>query len=192
MTVEPYSGLRMDQNLIGMDQNLIAVLEWIRTTNDGIKLMTVEPYSGFAQRTFIRYAETFGPRFVQGRVERVDTERQTVVLQGGREIRYSHLVLCTGTDGPFPGKFNTEASVQTAVRAYEDFVTQVQAAGSVLVVGGGSTGVEMAAEIKTEYPDKKVVLIHSKTALADPELLPSVRQQAKQVLLDERSRTAAG
>lgn len=33
---------------------------------------------------------------------------------------------------------------------------QVQAAESVLVVGGGSTGVEMAAEIKTEYPDKKV------------------------------------
>lgn len=33
---------------------------------------------------------------------------------------------------------------------------QVQAADSVLVIGGGSTGVEMAAEIKTEYPDKKV------------------------------------
>ena len=33
---------------------------------------------------------------------------------------------------------------------------QIQAAESVLVVGGGSTGVEMAAEIKTEYPDKKV------------------------------------
>ncbi|XP_053188929.1 apoptosis-inducing factor 2 [Scomber japonicus] len=144
---------------------------------------SVQP--GFAQRTFIRYAETFGPRFVQGRVERVDTQRQTVVLQGGREISYSHLILCTGTDGAFPGKFNTEASYQTAVQTYEDFVSQVQAAGSVLVVGGGSTGVEMAAEIKTEYPDKKVVLIHSKIALADAELRPSVRQQAKQVLLEK-------
>lgn len=33
---------------------------------------------------------------------------------------------------------------------------QFQSADSVLVVGGGATGVEMAAEIKTEYPDKKV------------------------------------
>lgn len=33
---------------------------------------------------------------------------------------------------------------------------QIQAADSVLVIGGGSTGVEMAAEIKTEYPEKKV------------------------------------
>ncbi|XP_039994266.1 apoptosis-inducing factor 2 [Xiphias gladius] len=144
---------------------------------------SVQP--GFAQRTFIPYAETFGDSFVQGRVERVDTDRQMVVLQGGREIQYSHLILCTGTDGPFPGKFNTMASYQTAVQTYEDFVQQVQAADSVVVVGGGSTGVEMAAEIKTEYPDKKVVLIHSRIGLADPELLPSVRQQAKEVLLEK-------
>ncbi|XP_075932642.1 ferroptosis suppressor protein 1 isoform X3 [Anarhichas minor] len=169
---------------------------------------SVQP--GFAQRTFIPYAETFGDSFVQGRVQRVDTDRQTVVLEGGREIQYSHLILCTGTDGAFPGKFNTVASYQTAVQMYEDFIKQVvtlrglqrqrssspptlyvcvclqvQAADSVLVVGGGSTGVEMAAEIKTEYPDKKVVLIHSRIALADPELLPSVRQQAKEVLLEK-------
>ncbi|XP_028278641.1 apoptosis-inducing factor 2-like [Parambassis ranga] len=144
---------------------------------------SVQP--GFAQRTFIPYAETFGESFVQGRVERVDTERQLVILQGGREIQYSHLILCTGTDGPFPGKFNMEASYQTAVQMYQDFVSQVQAADSVLVVGGGSTGVEMAAEIKTEYPEKTVVLVHSKIGLADSDLLPSVRQQAKQVLLEK-------
>ncbi|KAM8893027.1 ferroptosis suppressor protein 1 isoform 1-T3 [Spinachia spinachia] len=144
---------------------------------------SVQP--GFAQRTFIPYAETFGESFVQGRVQRVDTKKQTVVLEGGREIEYSHLILCTGTDGAFPGKFNTVASYRRAVQAYEDFVKQVQAANSVLVIGGGSTGVEMAAEIKTEYPDKKVVLIHSRVALADPELLPSVRQQAKEVLLEK-------
>ncbi|KAK2921489.1 apoptosis-inducing factor 2 isoform X2 [Channa argus] len=144
---------------------------------------SVQP--GFAQRTFIPYAETFADSFVQGRVERVDIERQTVVLQGGREIQYTHLILCTGTDGPFPGKYNAVASYQTAVEAYEDFIKKVQAADSVLVVGGGSTGVEMAAEIKTEYPDKKVVLIHSKVGLADPELLPCVRQQAKEVLLEK-------
>lgn len=33
---------------------------------------------------------------------------------------------------------------------------QVQRSQSIVVVGGGSAGVEMAAEIKTEYPDKEV------------------------------------
>ncbi|KAF7645564.1 hypothetical protein LDENG_00201860 [Lucifuga dentata] len=140
---------------------------------------------GFAKRTFIPYAATFGDSFLQGRVERVDTERQTVILEDGKEIQYSHLILSTGTDGPFPGKFNTLVSCQTAIQRYEDLVEEIQEAESVLVVGGGSTGVEMAAEIKTEYPDKKVVLIHARIGLADAELLPSVRQQAKQVLQEK-------
>ncbi|XP_029963389.1 ferroptosis suppressor protein 1 [Salarias fasciatus] len=141
--------------------------------------------SGFARRTFIPYAETFGDSFVQGHVERVDTERQTVVLRGGREIQYTHLILCTGTDGPFPGRFNEAASYQTAIEKYEDFIKEIQAADSVLVVGGGSSGVEMAAEVKTAFPTKKVVLIHPKTDLGDPDLLPGVRDQAKQVLLEK-------
>ncbi|XP_060943547.1 apoptosis-inducing factor 2 [Limanda limanda] len=142
---------------------------------------------GLAQRTFIPFRDTFGDAFVQGRVERVDVERQAVVLRGGREVAFSHLVLCTGTDGPFPGSFAAEGeeSGPSGVQAYEDFTQQVQAAGSVLVVGGGSSGVEMAAEIKAEHPEKKVVLIHSRMSLADPELLPSVRREAEEVLLQK-------
>ncbi|XP_024120492.1 ferroptosis suppressor protein 1-like, partial [Oryzias melastigma] len=37
----------------------------------------------------------------------------------------------------------------------------------------------------TEYPDKKVVLIHSRIGLADPVMMPHVRQQAKEVLLEK-------
>ncbi|XP_068182727.1 ferroptosis suppressor protein 1 [Antennarius striatus] len=140
---------------------------------------------GFAQTTFIPFADTFGDSFVQGRVVGVATDRQTVLLEGGAEIQYSHLILCTGSDGPFPGRFNAVAAHRSAVRAYDELVAQVQAADSVLVIGGGSTGVEMAAEIKTEYPEKKVVLVHSRAALADPELRPDVRQQAKEVLLEK-------
>lgn len=35
-------------------------------------------------------------------------------------------------------------------------ILQIQAANTILVVGGGTTGVEMAAEVKTEFPKKKV------------------------------------
>lgn len=42
------------------------------------------PHTGFAQKTFIPYFETFGESFVQGRVARVDTERQLVVLEEGK------------------------------------------------------------------------------------------------------------
>ncbi|XP_014443452.1 apoptosis-inducing factor 2 isoform X2 [Tupaia chinensis] len=60
---------------------------------------------------------------------------------------------------------------------------EVQRSQFIVVVGGGSAGVEMAAEIKTEYPEKEVTLIHSQVPLADKELLPCVRQEVKEILL---------
>lgn len=87
---------------------------------------------------------TFGDNFVQGQVEHIDTERQAVVLEGGRvrpvrqlhvwgftvcfvlqEIQFTHLILSTGTDGTFPGRFVKVASHQSAVQSYEDFIGQV-------------------------------------------------------------------
>ncbi|KAJ3610833.1 hypothetical protein NHX12_022923 [Muraenolepis orangiensis] len=136
-------------------------------------------------KTFIPYAETFGGSFVQGRVVSVDPERQRVVLEDGQDFQYSHLILCTGTDGPFPGKYTAVSSYQTAIQEYQDLLHEIQASGSVLVVGGGATGLEMAAEVKTEFPDKRVVLVHSRIPLTDPQLLSSVRQQAKDVLLEK-------
>ncbi|XP_032850457.1 ferroptosis suppressor protein 1 isoform X3 [Tyto alba] len=62
-------------------------------------------------------------------------------------------------------------------------LNEIEKSERILVVGGGAAGVEMAAEIKTEYPAKEVTLIHSKIALADPELLDSVRQEVKEILL---------
>ncbi|XP_063135369.1 ferroptosis suppressor protein 1 isoform X9 [Rattus norvegicus] len=60
---------------------------------------------------------------------------------------------------------------------------EIQRSQFIVVVGGGSAGVEMAAEIKTEYPEKEVTLIHSRVPLADKELLPCVRQEVKEILL---------
>ncbi|XP_058841146.1 apoptosis-inducing factor 2 isoform X2 [Acipenser ruthenus] len=110
--------------------------------------------SGFARKTFIPYIATFGESFKQGRVVRIDLETQTVVLEGGEELKFSHLILSTGSEGDFPGKFNEPVTMETAIQQYEDMV-------------------------------KEVTLIHSRVALADVELLPSVRQGVKEGLLQK-------
>lgn len=43
--------------------------------------------AGFAKQTFIPYKETFGLNFLQGRVKRIDTETQTVVLDNGKVMQ---------------------------------------------------------------------------------------------------------
>ncbi|MBN3276030.1 AIFM2 factor, partial [Polyodon spathula] len=141
--------------------------------------------TGFARKTFIPYTATFGKSFKQGRVVRIDLETQAVVLEGGEQLKFSHLILSTGSEGDFPGKFKEPVTMETAIQQYEDMVKEVQAAERIVVVGGGSAGVEMAAELKTDYPSKEVTLIHSRVALADVELLPSVRQGVKEGLLQK-------
>ncbi|KAK2512978.1 Aifm2 [Columba guinea] len=139
--------------------------------------------SEFARKTFISYSVTFGDSFRQGEVVGIDPARQRVLLSDGEELQYSHLILATGSDGPFPGKFNQVIDMESAIQTYEDMVKEIAKSERILVVGGGAAGVEMAAEIKTEYPAKEVTLIHSKVVLADVELLHSVRQEAKEILL---------
>lgn len=40
-------------------------------------------------------------------------------------LPFSHLILATGSTGPFPGKFNEVSCLQAAIQAYEDMVKQV-------------------------------------------------------------------
>ncbi|XP_048419282.1 ferroptosis suppressor protein 1-like isoform X2 [Stegostoma tigrinum] len=140
-------------------------------------------FLGFAKQTFISFKETFAENFKQGKVVDIDLEKQNVILENGDTLRFSHLILATGSSGPFPGKFAEPVTMENAIQMYEDLVKQVQGAQRIVVIGGGSAGVEMAAEVKTDYPDKEVTLIHSKIALADVQLLPSVRQGLKEILL---------
>ncbi|XP_051897496.1 ferroptosis suppressor protein 1-like [Pristis pectinata] len=149
--------------------------------NPGALRASVE--SGFAKKTFISFKETFAENFVQGYVINIDLEKQVVVLESGQVVHFSHLILGTGSSGPFPGKFSEPVTMENAIQMYEDLVVKVRAAPRIVVVGGGSAGVEMAAELKTDYPDKEVTLIHSKIPLADDQLLPSVRQGLKEILL---------
>ncbi|XP_070802460.1 ferroptosis suppressor protein 1 [Pituophis catenifer annectens] len=140
---------------------------------------------GFAKKTFISFFETFRESFQQGKVVGIDLEKHQVLLNDGKVLSFSHLILATGSEGPFPGKFNELVNMEMAIQAYENMVKELEKAERVVIVGGGSAGVEMAAEVKTTYPNKEVTLIHSKMALADDGLLPRVREAVKETLTQE-------
>lgn len=148
--------------------------------------------SGFARKTFIPYANTFQENFKQGRLTGINLEKQQVLLESGEELYFSHLILATGSDGPFPGKFNQPVNMELAIQTYENLAKEVKKANSIVVIGGGAAGVEMAAEVKTDYPDKEVTLIHSHIALADVSLQPSVRQAVKEILLKKGVKLVLG
>ena len=102
-------------------------------------------------------------RFVQGWVTSIDADAQTVRIDDEYELHYDTLVYALGgvadtQSVPGADEFAyTLNSAQDAV-ALADELNRL-GGGTVIVAGGGLTGVESAAEIAEEHSDIDVVLV---------------------------------
>lgn len=50
------------------------------------------------------------------------------------EVSYSQLILCTESDGPFPGKCNIMDSYHKAIKKYDDIVKEVALSTVILIL----------------------------------------------------------
>ncbi|XP_061343314.1 uncharacterized protein LOC133289376 [Gastrolobium bilobum] len=118
----------------------------------------VEP--SFAERTVINHREYFtkGDLVISSAINISETE---VLTADGRQIAYDYLVIATGHTEPIP-KTRSERLDQ-----YKGENTKIKSASSILIVGGGPTGVELAAEIAVDFPDKKVTIVHKGSRLLE-------------------------
>jgi NADH dehydrogenase FAD-containing subunit len=85
-------------------------------------------------------------------------DEHIVSLSDGTTLKYDYLILASGTtfgDGKSVFKTRPDSEIFLSSR------DKIKTANSVVIVGGGPTGIETAAEIKTYFPEKKVTLIHS-------------------------------
>tara|TARA_Y100000310_G_scaffold70474_1_gene66159 strand:+ start:18776 stop:19813 length:1038 start_codon:yes stop_codon:yes gene_type:complete len=88
------------------------------------------------------------------------------VITPKHTVSYDYLVICTGSDYNSPIK---EKDMVIAARAKElvSYANKLKKAKSVLIIGGGLVGVELAAEIIEKYPDKKITIIHGSKELIE-------------------------
>jgi NADH dehydrogenase FAD-containing subunit len=109
-------------------------------------------------------------KFVHGEAVEIGESAVKVVSKssGASEtIGFDYLVVALGSS--YAGALKSPASTQAAsVATYAKVVDAVDAARSVVVVGGGASGVELAGEVKTLHPGKTVTVLHS-----GPHLLSS-------------------
>ncbi|MBF8194235.1 FAD-dependent oxidoreductase [Nonomuraea sp. K274] len=103
-----------------------------------------------------------GVVFVRGRVAELDPGRHEVRLDDGRVLGYDKLIYALGTltDASVPGVTEhayTYADHEQAVRLAERL--DALDTGTVIVAGGGLTGVESAAELAEARPRLRVVLL---------------------------------
>jgi NADH dehydrogenase FAD-containing subunit len=133
--------------------------------------------------------------FKQGTVTNVDASH--VHLKSGEAVPYDYLVFAFGSGYQDSGVKGLAGSTTQRRAALTEVHAKLAAAKSVLVVGGGPSGVEHAAEIATDMPEKKVTLVHSGSSLlADkvPKLgavaLKWLQKHNVQVILGERAHAA--
>jgi len=118
---------------------------------------------------FRHYAAAGQFEFVLASLSSLDVEAKRVNIVGingddkeQRTLNYDYLILATGastkaSEVPFKSRGSTEATMA----ALHDFQSRVGGAHTIVIVGGGATGVETAGEIKFEYGDKKEVVLVS-------------------------------
>lgn len=133
----------------------------------GLEQYAFIPYEGLAKNAPKGIFE-----FIQGKVDHVD--ERIVRLEGGKELEYEYIVIATGTASKLPSKVAATES-QDAQRELREMQSTIKKAERIAVVGGGAVGVEIASDIKDFYPDKKVVLFHSRD-----RLLPSFGERLHQ------------
>lgn len=118
----------------------------------------VEP--PMAERSVINHRDYFTKgRFVTSPA--VNITESEVLTRDGEHIPYDYLVIAAGHGYPSP------RTKSEKINYYQGELEKIKSSNSILIVGGGPTGVELAGEIAVDFPDKKVKLVHRGTRLLE-------------------------
>jgi len=89
-----------------------------------------------------------------------------VELEDGRSLQFDYLVICTGSYYKTPMiKDECTIPVINPLLFTDDLemnYQKVKKARKIVVIGGGPVGIEIAAEIISHFPDKKLTIVYSR------------------------------
>lgn len=112
--------------------------------------------------------------YLFGEVVQIDSDnKQIVFLNETKNIHYDQLVIALGSEDIYhntPGAEEHTHSVQTINQARETglAVANTLPHGCISIVGGGLSGIEVAAEIRTSRPDLEIRLYDRNAAVLRP------------------------
>ncbi|EGW32897.1 uncharacterized protein SPAPADRAFT_60240 [Spathaspora passalidarum NRRL Y-27907] len=99
--------------------------------------------------------------FVQGSVQKVDLDDKSLtILNSDRTFNYDNLIIASGTRTDFPGfKLDNQKDQTYSIEAIKILSKQIEDAKSIAIIGGGSTGVEVAGELGYKYGKQKEEIV---------------------------------
>lgn len=134
------------------------------------------PYNGFFATASRENASRHG--VVQARA--LSIQPQYLQLdrewQGSAQLPFEYLVVATGTRLVEPAGMKDDDKI-SSVAYLQKHQAGVKQAKSVVIVGGGAVGVQMATDLKEYYPDKEVTVVQSR-----PKLMPQFHEKLHEIV----------
>ena len=130
--------------------------------------------------------------------EVIEITKKEVITKKKKNFSFDYLIISSGSSYAVPIK---EAGLIPATRAKElvMYHEKLQNAKSVLIIGGGLVGIELAAEICTHYKDKKIILCHSHDKLIERNNVKSqkyvekfLKRKGVRIIFGERIKSTHG
>jgi NADH dehydrogenase FAD-containing subunit len=120
-------------------------------------------------------------RFVHAEVTGLDVPRAVVTLDSGQGLPFDAAIIATGAEARDPARFvgRTTPEAVAAMRARQQ---EIADARSVVIVGGGPVGVELAGEIRAVHAHKPVTLVQDVDRLLPGDHTPALGRRAKALL----------
>jgi len=162
-----YGGQAVANELIDQgipSDTLVTLID--RMPFQGLKTEYYALAAGTVSDLELRVAFPSDPRLllVYGEVLEVNFERQVVLMDGQNELPYDYLVIALGCTDKFHGIAGAEqytSTIQTFSAARQTYqrLNDIKPNGQVTIVGGGLSGVEVAAELRESRSDLNIRIV---------------------------------
>jgi len=125
---------------------------------------------GHEEKAFIPYSGAFkdipnseNHTVVPARVTSVQADSVNInrSFEGQQQIPFEYLVIATGTRLTPPSMMPSDEK-DPSVSFLRDHQSRAQKAHSIVLVGGGAVGVQMALDLKERYPEKDITVVQSR------------------------------
>ena len=163
----------------GIGSLLVDAKDYFEVTFATLRNVTAPEKTGNRARK--HYKDFLKSEFLQGRV--TDLTEQQATLEDGTIIDFKQAVIASGSSYSKLPMAKTVTSISLTDRNAEMAREHqaLKAANTVLIIGGGIVGVELAGEVAHAHPDKGVILAHNTQTLLDPFKPKAQTMAAKQL-----------
>jgi NADH:ubiquinone reductase (H+-translocating) len=171
-----YGGLTVATQLLDMDLPSDTVMIMVdRMPYQGLKTEYYALAAGTVSDKDIRTLFPVDPRLIlkYGEVTGVDLEQKLIRFENDEPLSYDWLVIALGCVDRYhniPGAEEFSHSIQSlsSTRKTYQVVNDCKPFGQVSIVGGGLSGVEMAAELRESRPDLNIRILDRGPSILSP------------------------